>query len=565
MKHDAFSPAGLGDSARVPGLPIATFGLALSLYAFEANRMSSFQSVGYVSPHSFWISLIVMAFLLCLFAACQKKPSFRVHRHPAVGFAIAVLYVASSVALLNEGLRFQVGEFEALAKIVQAATPLVLIMCWVECFAPYRARQAAVVYAMSIVVLGLLNVVTSFFRDEAAHAVVSMLPVASVACLYWFKDHSSSPDSSCAPRPANALSMQSFDRALAGDGGTKRSLASFLLAFVAPLFLFTFAFGNVHYSWVPAQDGSLVSFSIQFAAGVGTALGGLILRALVDSFWGRRKLELYPLMALPILLCALYLTAVLDPSLSFVYVVPLNIAQKIVLFLALMAPFLAPAPLAPLAALALSFASYYLGKALASFTQFVSSTFANSIFVMVAISGVLACLVIAMVLNRGMSGERKERAAFAGEPGQGGPGAACARPLEGEAASAAAGRRADEPGQASGALAGEDAAQAPSLPEEDGEGTADGGQKGEMERRLDACGTVAARHQLTKREEEVLQLLSEGMNAQSVAETLVVSTSTAKSHMRNIYAKLGVHAQNELIIMVHRAMEESGADSGQRD
>ena len=44
------------------------------------------------------------------------------------------------------------------------------------------------------------------------------------------------------------------------------------------------------------------------------------------------------------------------------------------------------------------------------------------------------------------------------------------------------------------------------------------------------------------------------MTAKDVAETLVVSSSTAKTHMRNIYAKLGIHTQNELILMVQRRM-----------
>lgn len=69
-----------------------------------------------------------------------------------------------------------------------------------------------------------------------------------------------------------------------------------------------------------------------------------------------------------------------------------------------------------------------------------------------------------------------------------------------------------------------------------------------------SCSNIAKTYQLTRREEEVLQLLSEGMTAKDVAETLVVSSSTAKTHMRNIYAKLGIHTQNELILMVQRRM-----------
>lgn len=66
------------------------------------------------------------------------------------------------------------------------------------------------------------------------------------------------------------------------------------------------------------------------------------------------------------------------------------------------------------------------------------------------------------------------------------------------------------------------------------------------------CGSIAREFRLTRREEEVLLLLADGMNAQAIAEALVVSTSTAKSHMRNIYSKLGIHTLSELLIMIHK-------------
>jgi two-component system nitrate/nitrite response regulator NarL len=45
---------------------------------------------------------------------------------------------------------------------------------------------------------------------------------------------------------------------------------------------------------------------------------------------------------------------------------------------------------------------------------------------------------------------------------------------------------------------------------------------------------------LTERESEILALLAEGRSAPAIAEQLVVGTSTVKTHLRNIYAKLDV-------------------------
>ena len=46
---------------------------------------------------------------------------------------------------------------------------------------------------------------------------------------------------------------------------------------------------------------------------------------------------------------------------------------------------------------------------------------------------------------------------------------------------------------------------------------------------------------LTPREREVLQLAAEGLSGPSTADRLVVSPGTVKTHLSNIYAKLGVN------------------------
>lgn len=45
---------------------------------------------------------------------------------------------------------------------------------------------------------------------------------------------------------------------------------------------------------------------------------------------------------------------------------------------------------------------------------------------------------------------------------------------------------------------------------------------------------------LTEREQEVLTLLAEGLSAPQIADRLVLGASTVKSHLKNLYAKLGV-------------------------
>ena len=58
---------------------------------------------------------------------------------------------------------------------------------------------------------------------------------------------------------------------------------------------------------------------------------------------------------------------------------------------------------------------------------------------------------------------------------------------------------------------------------------------------------LVSRFGLTAREAEVLALLADGADAAAVASQLVVSLSTANTHIRHIYAKLGIHSRQELM------------------
>jgi NarL family two-component system response regulator LiaR len=59
-------------------------------------------------------------------------------------------------------------------------------------------------------------------------------------------------------------------------------------------------------------------------------------------------------------------------------------------------------------------------------------------------------------------------------------------------------------------------------------------------------------HDLTQREREVLALLVEGLSNKQIAERLVVSPSTIKSHVSHILAKLGVASRTEAAALAVR-------------
>ncbi|MBS5451686.1 MAG: helix-turn-helix transcriptional regulator [Coriobacteriia bacterium] len=64
------------------------------------------------------------------------------------------------------------------------------------------------------------------------------------------------------------------------------------------------------------------------------------------------------------------------------------------------------------------------------------------------------------------------------------------------------------------------------------------------------CAELAEGHGLTAREREVLVLLAHGRSNPYIRDALTISLDTAGTHVKHVYAKLGVHSRQELIDLV---------------
>ena len=70
------------------------------------------------------------------------------------------------------------------------------------------------------------------------------------------------------------------------------------------------------------------------------------------------------------------------------------------------------------------------------------------------------------------------------------------------------------------------------------------------QRLVSSCGEIARRHGLTQRESEVLMLLAQRKSISAVEHDLFIANGTAKTHIQNIYKKLGIHSREELFILL---------------
>ena len=68
------------------------------------------------------------------------------------------------------------------------------------------------------------------------------------------------------------------------------------------------------------------------------------------------------------------------------------------------------------------------------------------------------------------------------------------------------------------------------------------------------CTTISERYALTPREREVFEMLARGRDSFYIQEQLTVSRNTVKAHVKHIYAKLDIHAHQDLLDMVEAEM-----------
>jgi DNA-binding NarL/FixJ family response regulator len=64
-------------------------------------------------------------------------------------------------------------------------------------------------------------------------------------------------------------------------------------------------------------------------------------------------------------------------------------------------------------------------------------------------------------------------------------------------------------------------------------------------------GKLSNAVRMTKREREIISLISEGLSNKEIAQRLNVATYTVKSHVHNILEKLALHSRLQIAMFTH--------------
>ena len=68
------------------------------------------------------------------------------------------------------------------------------------------------------------------------------------------------------------------------------------------------------------------------------------------------------------------------------------------------------------------------------------------------------------------------------------------------------------------------------------------------------CREVAVAHGLTERETEIFALLARGRDVGYIEKELFISRNTVNTHRKNLYRKLGIHTQQELLSLIEASL-----------
>lgn len=477
---------------QTPQAGLIVLGLSCALITMEIQRLPAAHVVSFsmFAPVPYAVEAVCVA-LLCVLV--HRRVSIPPRTALGALIAVALLAMASTWLLLWP----QVSGDAALllVRILYRASTGLLMVLWAVRIMALGSWRTACLIGASFLLSGAVTAAMAVLPSPLIDAVLVLLPTVAGWLLVLYRG---------APGTAGTAGEAAFAGSPTGEGSPYKSanrplprfslstpLDKFIaIALVALPLICRSPMVSTQYSWMALQDGALLAIAMQCAIGAGTMLGALAVAFIVRFAWNRSFVLVLNLIVLPLTFVSFY-TSQLAESLYFLHFLIVDSTYKVTLFYVMMTPFLFPSRhrAASPTPLYLAFAFMIAMRALFSGLK---SLLPDEVYglvgvVVVALSFVGVGVLTLVVVHQQLT-----------------------RPAEGTAAAGAY-----------------PASQMKVL-----------------------CDQLSARYDLTPREGEILLLLAQNYRAPYIAEKLVVSQSTVKTHMRNLYAKMGVHSQAELLLLV---------------
>lgn len=441
-------------------------------------------------------NLISTLFALVFFAIYRTKKRDRILS--ASRPCVVILGVALALSCLLRYSSHLFGGASDLAvfigRIFELPLSILLIMTWAESITPRGYRASVVIYMLSLTWMAALQLVLSFFQHIPFMVLYSLLPLVSTGILAFAKFKEPSSEEIC-----QDASAESFTPLV------QLQQPSQFICYFGVLAIFTFIAGQILQETLSLQGNQFVC---QLSIVLGNCVAAVILLSQArnlfnDSVHPKMILAITFLFSFALLSIMFSLSGTLDIVTLTLFLFLKSLFMQFVTILMWVAPFgNLRKNWSPMSIFSFGFACMMSARVLSSSIMLFFEPYdyfpAGLICCPALILAFLCCTasVVLVASNASQQGSLLSTQDFAH-----------------------AGVKAPRPFYRAVAL-------------------------------------LAEQHGLTPQEEQVMALCAKGKNAQRVADEMVITVNTAKSHLRSIYAKVSVHSQQELITLVDNKVDD---------
>jgi DNA-binding CsgD family transcriptional regulator len=503
--------------------------ICLTFYQVVPNALGQMYTVTSPGNLTYLSSTLALCFTLCLGIA-RTKPFMRIAESapgvwgaPAITCLGTVLFCANALSP-HVVTAVAGGILTGIGSAVMAAR-------WASVFGAAGTRPLIETFSTLLVVTAIVCMTTSYLPLAAILSIMTALPLASGACLQHARRvQSSMRDGRGAAEPPASRR---------GRAAHRRGMFGALAAFIALVGLASGALPQL--SRAPEALPYDLVFYLLTALFALAFIGILLYQESPRALLVALALPLGMLLVVTIPFARFVSASPLDPF----YLIGEAAFELLLMFFAVLFALvldLSPARtfMASRVTLALSdIVGSLFGARLVSLAA--SEALGSAYFLQVAS---IVALVAAELVTIGMVGGylvlHRRSGILGGEPGS--------------AAKVEVGGPRDDAAAASPSTAGHPTA---NVAGDDARSAGAGGEEAEADSPIELSHRVAGQYHLSPRETDVLELLAQGDAPAQIQEKLCISQGTMSYHMRNIYAKLGVHSRQELMVLV---LSEARAD-----